>query len=65
MAIPTIELRPWFAEDPVARTEIARTVDRALQSAGFLLVTGHGMDDALRRRIRSVARQVFGLPADV
>ncbi|MET9901692.1 2-oxoglutarate and iron-dependent oxygenase domain-containing protein [Streptomyces sp. NPDC006446] len=65
MTIPTIDLRPWFAEDPVARAEIAQVVDRALQSAGFLLVTGHGVDDALQRRIRSAAREFFGLSAAV
>ncbi|MFF3321196.1 isopenicillin N synthase family dioxygenase [Streptomyces sp. NPDC002889] len=63
--IPTVDLRPWLSKDPATRAEIAQAVDRALQSAGFLLVTGHDVDDALRRRIRSAARDFFGLPSAV
>ncbi|MFJ1602865.1 isopenicillin N synthase family dioxygenase [Streptomyces sp. NPDC088253] len=63
--IPTIDLRPWLDGDPEARTVIARTVDEALQSAGFLLVTGHGVDPALRTRIREAARGFFTLPTEV
>ncbi|MFF1809845.1 isopenicillin N synthase family dioxygenase [Streptomyces sp. NPDC058251] len=62
--IPTIDLRPWLSGDPEARADIARTVDRALQSAGFLLVTGHGVDATLRTRIREAARAFFTLPAE-
>ncbi|MGW1501383.1 isopenicillin N synthase family dioxygenase [Streptomyces mirabilis] len=63
--IPTIDLRPWLDGDPDARTVIARTVDEALRSAGFLLVTGHGVDPALRTRIREAARAFFTLPTEV
>jgi isopenicillin N synthase-like dioxygenase len=63
--IPTIDLRPWLDGDPDARTRIARTVDEALQAAGFLLVTGHGVAPSLRARIRSAARTFFTLPAGI
>ncbi|WP_338697554.1 2-oxoglutarate and iron-dependent oxygenase domain-containing protein [Streptomyces sp. Q6] len=63
--IPTIDLLPWLSGDPAARAEIARTVDRALQTAGFLLVTGHGVDPALRTAIREEARAFFRLPPTV
>jgi isopenicillin N synthase-like dioxygenase len=63
--IPTIDLRPWAAGDPDARARTAHTVDEALQTAGFLLVTGHGVDPALRAGIRAVARTFFTLPAEV
>lgn len=62
--IPTIDLRPWLSGDPDARAGIARTVDQALQTAGFLLVTGHGVDPSLRRNIREAARAFFALPAE-
>ncbi|MFB9511144.1 isopenicillin N synthase family dioxygenase [Streptomyces aurantiacus] len=62
--IPTIDLRPWLSGDPEARTRIARTVDDALQIAGFLLVTGHGVDPALRAGVRAAARAFFLLPAE-
>lgn len=63
--IPTVDLRPWLSGDVEARAAIARTVDDALQTAGFLLVTGHGIDPALRAGIREAARAFFALPAEV
>nr|BBJ52872.1 hypothetical protein SAVMC3_55010 [Streptomyces avermitilis] len=62
--IPTVDLRPWLSGDPDARARIARTVDDALRTAGFLLVTGHGVDPSLRTRIRVAARAFFTLPAE-
>lgn len=62
--IPTIDLRPWRDGDPEARAAIARTVDEALQTAGFLLVTGHGVEPALRTRVREAARTFFRLPVE-
>ncbi|MEV0257625.1 2-oxoglutarate and iron-dependent oxygenase domain-containing protein [Streptomyces sp. NPDC050732] len=62
--IPTVDLRPWLSGDPEARARTARTVDEALRTAGFLLVTGHGVDPALRAAIRSSARGFFHLPAE-
>jgi isopenicillin N synthase-like dioxygenase len=61
--VPTVDLRPWLSGDAEARTAIAATVDEALQTAGFLLVTGHGVDPALRTGIRDAARAFFRLPA--
>ncbi|MGP3983899.1 isopenicillin N synthase family dioxygenase [Streptomyces sp. KR80] len=61
--IPTVDVGPWLSgDDPAARNRIAATVDRALQSAGFLLVTGHGVDPALRTGVRDAARGFFRLP---
>ncbi|MEU2773813.1 2-oxoglutarate and iron-dependent oxygenase domain-containing protein [Streptomyces sp. NPDC007162] len=62
--IPTIDLRPWLDGDEAGRQEIARTVDAALQTAGFLLVTGHGVAPELRDAVRAAARAFFALPAE-
>ncbi|MFF4549795.1 isopenicillin N synthase family dioxygenase [Streptomyces sp. NPDC001406] len=62
--IPTIDLRPWLGGDAEARGDIARTVDRALQTAGFLLVTGHGVEPGLRSAVREAARRFFTLPVE-
>ncbi|MFI2203975.1 isopenicillin N synthase family dioxygenase [Streptomyces sp. NPDC020192] len=62
--IPTIDLAPWLDGDAERRAALARTVDQALRSAGFLLVTGHGVDPGLRRAIREAARRFFVLPAE-
>jgi isopenicillin N synthase-like dioxygenase len=61
--IPTVDLSPWLSGGPEARERIAATVDQALQKAGFLLVTGHGVDPGLRVAIRGAARDFFRLPA--
>lgn len=53
--IATVDLRD---PDPAA-------VDAGLQEAGFLLVTGHGVDAALRTELRAAARRFFALPASV
>ncbi|MYV53559.1 isopenicillin N synthase family oxygenase [Streptomyces sp. SID3212] len=63
--VPTVDLGPWRSGDPAARAALAATVDEALRRAGFLLVTGHGVDPALRARIRAAAREFFLLPAAV
>ncbi|WP_137988724.1 isopenicillin N synthase family dioxygenase [Streptomyces vilmorinianum] len=55
-SIPTIDL----AADPAGQLP---AIDRALREAGFLLVTGHGVEPGLRREIRAVARRFFHLPA--
>jgi isopenicillin N synthase-like dioxygenase len=63
--VPTIDLRPWLNGDEETRAALARTVDRALQTAGFLLVTGHGVEPGLRAGIRRAAREFFLLPVEV
>ncbi|MFD5427070.1 isopenicillin N synthase family dioxygenase [Streptomyces sp. NPDC127084] len=60
--IPVIDLKPWLSGDPAARAVTAATVDAALRSAGFLLVTNHGVDPELGARIRESARGFFRLP---
>ncbi|TDF40430.1 isopenicillin N synthase family oxygenase [Streptomyces sp. WAC05374] len=61
--IPVVDLAPWLSGGPAARAATARTVDRALRTAGFLLVTGHGVEPALRAAIREEARRFFRLDA--
>ena len=51
--IPTVDLRAWRAGDPT----VGPTVDAALQRAGFLLVTGHGVSEQLRADVRAAARR--------
>lgn len=63
MAVPLVDLTPWF--DGTGRAEVAARVDAALRDSGFLLVTGHGVPDALRADTRALARRFFAQPADV
>ncbi|MGW6709318.1 isopenicillin N synthase family dioxygenase [Streptomyces sp. NPDC054956] len=61
--VPVIDLGPWRSGGPAERRGVAERVDEALQTAGFLLVAGHGVDPELPRRIREAARTFFRLPA--
>jgi isopenicillin N synthase-like dioxygenase len=42
-SVPTIDLTPWYEGTAADRTNVARQLDEALQTVGFLLVTGHGV----------------------
>jgi isopenicillin N synthase-like dioxygenase len=59
--IPTVDLDAWRDGDPT----VGPAVDQALQHAGFLLVTGHGVPDELRTDLRAAARRFFALPPSV
>ena len=61
-SVPVIDLAPWFGGDEAARAAVAAQVDAALQSVGFFLVSGHGVADGLRARVRAEARAFFALP---
>jgi len=61
-SVPTIDLGPWFEGSAEDRRGVAAELDRALQSVGFFLVTGHGVTRELRNRIRRAAREFFALP---
>ncbi|WP_369365156.1 isopenicillin N synthase family dioxygenase [Streptomyces sp. CG4] len=63
--VPCIDLRPWLDGDEEGRAALARTVDEALRTAGFLLVTGHGVEPGLRAGVRAAAREFFRLPEEV
>ena len=62
-SVPVIDLAPWFGGDEAARAAVAAEVDAALQSVGFFLISGHGVPDELRARVRAEARAFFALPA--
>src|SRR6478672_13654567 len=66
-SVPVIDLAPWFVpagpdRDEAARAAVAAEVDAALRSVGFFLITGHGVPDELRTRVRAQARAFFALP---
>jgi isopenicillin N synthase-like dioxygenase len=43
---------------------VARQIDAACRDTGFFYVVGHGVDDALPRRVDSGAREFFALPEE-
>jgi isopenicillin N synthase-like dioxygenase len=64
-AVPVIDLTPWFEGSAEGRRLVATQVDAALQDVGFLLITGHGVDPALRSDVREACRAFFAQPTDV
>src|SRR2546430_8682052 len=61
-SVPVIDLTPWLSGGQAARAGVAAQVDAALQDVGFFLITGHGVPDELRARVRAQARAFFALP---
>jgi isopenicillin N synthase-like dioxygenase len=59
--IASVDISHWHEGGPKAEATAA-AVDEGLQRAGFLLVTGHGVDPALGRNVRAAARDFFSLP---
>ena len=62
--IPLIDLGPWRAGDADARAELVARLDHAMQTSGFFLVGGHGIDPALPEALRTAARRFFTLPLE-
>jgi isopenicillin N synthase-like dioxygenase len=63
MDLPIIDIAP-FDDDPVRRSAIARTVDEACAEIGFLVVTGHGIGEAVFADAFAAARRYFVRPDD-
>ena len=62
--IATVDISRWHAGG-VGAADVAAAVDEGLQQAGFILVTGHGVDPALARDVRAAARAFFSQPEAV
>jgi isopenicillin N synthase-like dioxygenase len=62
--ITTIDLSRWYAGGAEADA-VAAEVDEGLQQAGFILVTGHGVDPVLAADVRAAARAFFAQPSTV
>src|SRR6195952_4218704 len=56
--IATVDISRWHAGGAVADA-VAAEVDESLQQAGFILVTGHGVDPGLAAAVRAASRAFF------
>ena len=62
--IATVDISRWYAGGADADS-VATELDEGLQRAGFILVTGHGIDPNLSAAVRAAARKFFDLPEEV
>ncbi|WP_028463273.1 isopenicillin N synthase family oxygenase [Nocardia sp. 348MFTsu5.1] len=62
--ILTVDISQWRTGGEAA-SALCAAVDKSLQQAGFLLVTGHGIDPELPASLRAAAREFFALPTEV
>ena len=61
--VPLIDLSGAFEPGP-RRGEAVDAVRRACEDVGFLVITGHGVDDGLVQRADTASRRFFALPDD-
>jgi isopenicillin N synthase-like dioxygenase len=61
-AIPVIDIAPYRAGDPAGTRRVAEAVGQACAGIGFLVIAGHGVPDALVRRVFDVSLAFFDRP---
>lgn len=62
--VPVIDIAPFRHGDAAARAAVAAAVDAACTDLGFLIVSGHGVPDALVDEMRAISRGFFDLPVE-
>lgn len=60
--VPVIDIAPYRAGDPGGSRQVADAIGAACAQIGFLVIEGHGIPDALVRRVFEVSLGFFELP---
>lgn len=60
-AVPIIDVAPLVG-GPGSAEAVAQQIGAACRAHGFFYVVGHGVDEALCRRLESLSREFFALP---
>lgn len=60
--VPVIDLTPYRDGTPEGKAAVAAQIGQACRDIGFLVVSGHGIPDALVRRTHAVSEAFFALP---
>jgi isopenicillin N synthase-like dioxygenase len=63
--IPLVDLGPWLHGDSEDQAVVAAKVDETLRTAGFMLISGHGVPTELGTEARRLARKFFALPQEL
>jgi isopenicillin N synthase-like dioxygenase len=62
--VPVIDIGGYFSGDPAAKRAVAREIDAACRSIGFLVIAGHGVPDDLMGRLDAANRAYFAQPPE-
>lgn len=60
--VPVIDVSGLESPDPAARRAVAAELGTACRGAGFFLITGHGVPEAVVSGLFAAARDLFALP---
>jgi isopenicillin N synthase-like dioxygenase len=60
--LPIVDVSALLSPDPDTRAGVGRAIRAACLDKGFMYVTGHGIDEALRAAVLDQARAFFALP---
>nr|WP_314142815.1 2-oxoglutarate and iron-dependent oxygenase domain-containing protein [uncultured Rhodococcus sp.] len=63
--IPIIDIADLSSPDSSRRTSVARQIADANARIGFLVITGHGVPQALIHRMHAVSEEFFALPEPI
>ena len=62
--VPTIDLMGWTMGDASTRGAIARDLDRACRTVGFMQIVGHGIPASAVDGLTAAIDEFFGLPPE-
>ncbi|MEE4022082.1 2-oxoglutarate and iron-dependent oxygenase domain-containing protein [Gordonia sp. PKS22-38] len=64
--VPTIDISPYLDPDGSAaeRARVAREIDEACSTVGFIQVVGHGVDDSVINGLTTALDEFYALPLD-
>jgi isopenicillin N synthase-like dioxygenase len=62
--VPSVDIAALGGADPAARAVVGAALGAAAREAGFLYVTGHGLDPGLVERLHGAAAAYFARPLD-
>jgi isopenicillin N synthase-like dioxygenase len=60
--VPVVDLAPWLGGDAHQRAAVARALDDACRTIGFMQVVGHGIPEAISAALRSETELFFQRP---
>jgi isopenicillin N synthase-like dioxygenase len=62
--VPTIDIAPFLDGSQEGKARVATQVRQACEEVGFFLISGHGVPQALIKKVRDVANGFFDLPLE-